>query len=49
LEIMDALNQGDIPDYLRVGRMVPLKKHQPKDRWRWMRSDLLLSGLIFRR
>ena len=24
LEIMDALNQGDIPDYLRVGRMVPL-------------------------
>ena len=24
LEIMDALNQGDIPDYLRVGRMVLL-------------------------
>ena len=24
LEIMDALNQGDIPDYLKVGRMVPL-------------------------
>ena len=24
LEIMDALNQGDIPDYLRVGRMIPL-------------------------
>ena len=24
LEIMDALNQGDIPDDLRVGRMVPL-------------------------
>ena len=24
LEIMDALNQVDIPDYLRVGRMVPL-------------------------
>jgi hypothetical protein len=23
---MDALNQGDIPDYLRVGRMVPLQK-----------------------
>jgi hypothetical protein len=26
LEIMDALNQGDIPEYLRVGRMVPLQK-----------------------
>ena len=24
LEIMDVLNQGDIPEYLRVGRMVPL-------------------------
>ena len=23
-EVMDALNQGDIPEYLRVGRMVPL-------------------------
>jgi hypothetical protein len=26
LEIMDALNQGDIPEYIRVGRMVPLQK-----------------------
>ena len=23
-EILDALNQGDIPEYLRIGRMVPL-------------------------
>ena len=23
---MDALNQGEIPEYLRVGRMVPLQK-----------------------
>ena len=23
-EVMDALNQGDIQEYLRVGRMVPL-------------------------
>ena len=23
-EILNALNQGDIPEYLRVGRMVPL-------------------------
>jgi len=25
-EIQDVLNQGEIPDYLRVGRMVPLQK-----------------------
>ena len=30
LEIMDALKQGDIPDYLRVGRMVPLQKTSTK-------------------
>lgn len=30
LEIMDALNQGDIPEYLRVGRMVPLQKTSTK-------------------
>ncbi len=23
-KVMDALNQGEIPEYLRVGRMVPL-------------------------
>ena len=27
---MDALNQGDIPEYLRVGRMVPLQKTSTK-------------------
>jgi len=25
-EIQDVLNQGEMPDYLRVGRMVPLQK-----------------------
>jgi hypothetical protein len=30
LEIMDALNQGNIPEYLRVGRMVPLQKTSTK-------------------
>ena len=29
-EIMDALNQGDIPEYLRIGRMVPLQKTATK-------------------
>ncbi len=23
-EILDALNQGNIPEYLRIGRMVPM-------------------------
>jgi hypothetical protein len=27
---MDALNQGKIPEYLRVGRMVPLQKTATK-------------------
>jgi hypothetical protein len=27
---MDALNQGDIPEYLRIGRMVPLQKTATK-------------------
>ena len=27
---MDALNQGEIPEYLRVGRMVPLQKPATK-------------------
>ena len=27
---MDALNQGEIPEYLRVGRMVPLQKTATK-------------------
>ena len=30
LEIMDALNQGNIPEYLRVGRMAPLQKTSTK-------------------
>ena len=27
---MDALNQGEIPEYLRTGRMVPLQKTASK-------------------
>jgi hypothetical protein len=27
---MDALNQGNIPEYLRIGRMVPLQKTATK-------------------
>jgi len=29
-EIQDVLNQGEMPDYLRVGRMVPLQKTTTK-------------------
>ena len=29
-EILDVLNQGDIPEYLRIGRMVPLQKTATK-------------------
>ena len=29
-EILDALNQGNIPEYLRIGRMVPLQKTATK-------------------
>ena len=29
-EIMDALNQGDIPEYLRIGSVLPLQKNGTK-------------------
>ena len=30
LEIMDALNEGTVPEYLNIGRMVPLQKTATK-------------------
>jgi hypothetical protein len=38
-EIADALNNCQIPDYLKVGRLVPCKRPSPRGPAGWTRSD----------
>jgi hypothetical protein len=37
-EITDALNNCQIPDYLKVGRLVPYRRPSPRDLVDWTRS-----------